>query len=154
MRPAQHFNLIDVEKVERGCRNARVIDVIDIYADALLEPVAGQAKGYTDAADINGSVARVRRIDLQRRGELLQLHNIEIACGLDRIAPDDRDCDGDFLRRLLPTAGGDDDDIAAADIVIDLRSGRGGWSVVLHLGYGQFFGGGRGGAQREKERKG
>ena len=100
-------------QVEQRAGQGRDVDVIDIDADALFEPVAGEAERHAEAADIDRGVARVRRIDLQRRRKLLKLHDVEIARRLNRIAPDNRDRNRHFLRGFLTTARGHDDDVFA-----------------------------------------
>ena len=80
-------------------------------------------------------------IDLQRRGELLQLDDVEVAGRLDAVAADHRDRQRHLLRGLLAAARGDDDHVAAG------RSG--GFGLVLRrtlrvFGFGGWGNCGRG----------
>ena len=109
LRAAQHLDLGDVEEVEGRGRDARIVDVVDVDADTLVEPVIGQAEGRADAADLQRRVARIRRGVLDRWRELLQAADIERAGVVDVLPADDRDRERHFLRGLLTAAGGDDD---------------------------------------------
>src|SRR3546814_21161000 len=90
LRAAQHFELRDVEEVEGRGGDARIIDVVDINADALLDAVVGQAERRADTAAVDRGVARVRRIELQRRGEMGQAADVEAARIVEMFAIDDR----------------------------------------------------------------
>src|SRR3546814_11427027 len=65
LRSAQHFDLRDVEEVEGRGSDARIIEVVDLDADALLNPVVGQAERRADSAGGYRGVARVRWSVLQ-----------------------------------------------------------------------------------------
>ena len=138
LRTAQHFHLVDVEKVEGRGGDAAVIDIVDIDADALFKAVAGEAERHAKAADVDRSVAGIGGIDLQRRRELLQLHDVEIAGRLDAVALHHGNGQGHFLRGFLTAAGGDDDHVAAR---------AAGLLVIGGSGLGRF---GRKGGRRDK----
>ena len=108
---AQDFDLGDVEEVERGGGDARVIDVVDIDADALVEAIVGQPERHTDAADIHGRVARVRAEKVQRGSELLQSPDVESAGVIDLLAADDGNRQGNVLRGFEPAPRADDYDV-------------------------------------------
>src|SRR3546814_11271202 len=52
LRPAQHLDLRDVEEIEGRGSDARIIDVVDIDADPLLDPIVGQPERRADSAAI------------------------------------------------------------------------------------------------------
>ena len=64
LRAAQHLDLRHIEKIESGGRDARVIDVVDIDADAQFDTVIGKSEGHADPADVDRRVARVRTVEL------------------------------------------------------------------------------------------
>ena len=79
LRSAQHFDPLDVEEVERRRRRPRVEDAVDVEADARLDAVVGQPERRAEAADVDRRVARVGRIELDGRNQLLQPVDVERA---------------------------------------------------------------------------
>ena len=112
LRPAQHLDLGDVEEVESRGGDPRIIDVVDEYPHALIEPVVGKPKRRADPADRQRGVARVGRIVLQRRGQLLKATHVEAAGVVDVLAAHHRDSQRHLLRSFVAAARGDDDLVA------------------------------------------
>ncbi len=72
LRTAQHFDLLDIEEVERRRGAARVVDLVDVEADALLDAVVRETEWRTETADVHGRVALVAGIELDRRLQLVE----------------------------------------------------------------------------------
>jgi hypothetical protein len=107
LRPAQHLDALDVEEVESRRAGAGVIDLVDIEADARLDAVVDQAERLAEAADVDRRVARVGRIELQRRLDLRELEHVERAGLFDARGIDHRDRQRHVLHRLGAPARGD-----------------------------------------------
>ena len=122
LRPAQHFDPIDIEEIEcRRCRS-RIIDIVDIDADARFDAVVGKTESRPEPADVERGVARILRIELQRRSQLLHAVDVERAGPVDMFTTQHRQGDRHGLRRFRPVPRGDEDNVAL--ICRRLRGGR------------------------------
>ena len=111
---AQHFDLRHVEEVEGGGRRASVEDPVDVEADARLDAVVREPERRPDAADRHRRVARIRRVELHGRDQLLHAVHVEGAGALDQRAAQHRHRDRHFLHHLFDAARGDDDALGEA----------------------------------------
>ncbi len=105
LRSAQHFDLRDVEEVERRSGRARVEHAVDVETDARLDAVVGQAERRAHAADGHRRVARVGRVELDGRDQLLHAIHVEGAGTLHELATQHRHGDRHFLNGLLDATG-------------------------------------------------
>ena len=111
---AQHFDLRDVEEVEGGGRRASVEDPVDVEADARLDAVVSEPERRPDTADRHRRVARIRRVELHRRDQLLHAIHVEGAGALDERAAQHRHRDRHFLHHLFDATRGHDDALGEA----------------------------------------
>ena len=118
--PAQHFDPVDIEKVESRRSGARVVDIVDIDPDTRLDAVVGQAERCAEPANVERRVARVLREKLQGRRQLLDPVDIERAGAVDMRAVEHRQRDRHRLRSFGTVARGDQDDA----VIHDIRRGR------------------------------
>ena len=112
LRSAQHFDLFDVEEIERRGCGARVEDAVDVETDARLDAVVGQAEWCPQTADVDRRVARIGRVELNGRQHLLQAIHVEGTRVRDQIASHDRHGNRHFLRDLFDPTRGDNDRLA------------------------------------------
>ena len=151
LRAAQHLDLLQVDQVELRLAGAPIIDVVDIEADAVLQPVIGQRDIAAKAADIDIGVARVEAEHLQAGHDLLDLGQRIIARGLQRFGADDGQRDRHILRAFVAAAGGHDDHAAvifARGLGCGIRRVGGG----RHIDSGGLEFGGRSGRGRQQQR--
>ena len=110
--PRRTVDLVDVGKVEGGGGGAAVVDAIDIEADAGFEAVIGLADGddaAAEAADGEAGVAGVGRAVVERGDEQGELPGVDRVAGVEKVAGDGGERDGDALGGFVAQAGGDDD---------------------------------------------
>src|SRR3546814_16526896 len=87
---------------------------------------------------VDRRVARIGGVDLKRRRQLLELHDVEIAGRLYAVAPDDGDRQRHFLRGFGAAAGGDEDHLApAGGVFVAFAIVRGGLGRCLRGRAGQ-----------------
>src|SRR6185369_17482738 len=106
LRPAQHLDPGKVDQVELGLARPRVVDAVEIEADAVFEPVHGQRGIGAEAADGDAGVARVGIHHLQGGDLVLDLAQREIAGLFQRFGAYHTQRDWDILRHLLAVARG------------------------------------------------
>ena len=104
LRPAQHLDALDVDEVERRRRRPRVQHAVDVVADAGLDAVVRETERRAEAADVDARVARIRRIELDRRDQLLDAVDVERARFGDELAVDDRHRNRHLLHGLFAPA--------------------------------------------------
>ena len=114
LRPAQHFDPLDLAKLVEADARARAIDAVDEHRDRAFE--AGIVADGADAANAGRAVGfGAGRRHEQRRGELVQLADVGRAGILHRSRADGGDGDRNVLEDLDAALRGDDD--------LDLLSG-------------------------------
>ena len=109
LRPAQHLHPLDIDEVEGRGTDPPDVHAIDVEADALFDPVVGQAEWCAEPPDVDRRIARVARIELQRGLLLLQAVDVERARLVELGTADHRDRDRHPLHRFGAAARGDDD---------------------------------------------
>ncbi len=102
--PAQNLDALDVDEVERRRRRPRIQHSVDVEADAGLDAVVRETERRAEAADVDARVARIRRIELDRRNELFDAIDVERARFRDELAVDDRDRNRHFLHGFFAPA--------------------------------------------------
>ena len=95
LRPAQHFDMIQVQQVEIRHAGAVEIDAVDIKADAGRQPV--RRRIVAQPANGERGLARIGRIDHQARRLELQLLDLRGAVGVQIVAADGGDGNGNIL---------------------------------------------------------
>jgi hypothetical protein len=118
LRTAQHLHLVNVEEVECRSGTARVVDLIDVNADALFDAVVREAERRAETTDRGRRVAGIAGIELDRGLQLGQLADVEGACRLDGCGVQHRDGKRHVLG-LLFTAARSDEDVVE---IVRLRS--------------------------------
>src|SRR6185503_16524443 len=112
LRAPQNLDALDVDEVERRRRRARVEHAVDVEPDAGLDAVVREAERRPQAADVDAGVARVRRIELDGRYQLLDAVDVERTGFRDQLAVDDGDRNRHFLYGLFaPTRARHRDDV-------------------------------------------
>ena len=104
LRAAQHLDALDVDEIERRRRGPRVQHAVDVVADAGLDAVVREAERRAEAADVDARVARIRRIELDGRNQLLDAVDVERARFRDQLAVDDGDRNRHFLHGFFAPA--------------------------------------------------
>src|SRR5439155_3998523 len=90
LRPAQHFDPVDLAKLVEAYARARAVNAVDEHGDRTFE--AGIVADRADATDARGAVGfRSGRRDQQRRRQLVQLADISRAAVLHFVAADSSD---------------------------------------------------------------
>jgi len=109
LRPAQHFDPLDIVDIEHGGLRAVEIYVIKVDADALLE--ARDRILLADTADEGGQrgVGAARGFQRHVRRRLRQFGDVDRAGARKLIAAERRDGDRNIDQPLLTATGGDDD---------------------------------------------
>jgi hypothetical protein len=59
LRPAQHLDPGNVEEVKSRAGRTRIVDIVDVDPDALLDPIIGQPEWCAQPADVGCAVARI-----------------------------------------------------------------------------------------------
>ncbi len=109
LRAAQHFDAADVDQVEQGALGPRVIDVVEVEADAGID--APQRVGLADAAQEDGEGGRLAAAGVDREIGHRGLDVGKVGRGLvfERFGGDHGDRHRHFLNVFLAAAGGDGD---------------------------------------------
>src|SRR5690606_6368797 len=128
LRTAQDLDAVEVEQVEHRAGQRRVIDVVDVEADARLE--RGVEVVLADAANARGhrrAEGRALRLQGYRRRLRGDLRDVRLAACLEHLGVDRGDRQRRVLQVLLAELGGDDDRVVVGFGGLVLRDGgRGG----------------------------
>ena len=123
LRPAQHFDALDVAEFGQADPGAAAIDAVDEQADRRFEP--GIFTDRADAADTRREIDFARRArHEQRRRDLSQRTHVGRAGLFQRLACDRRDRDRHVGQRLAAPRRGDDDRFVVRRGAGFLRRGR------------------------------
>ena len=111
LRPAQHFDTLDIGQIADLRGRAAAIDAIDEHAHAGLD--AGVVGAVAEAADDEIGVGRrCLLVDAQRGDDARQVLEVADLGALDRLGGGHADRDRDRLQGLLALGRGDDDVVA------------------------------------------
>ena len=112
LRAAQHFDMFDIDKIERRRCWPRMINLVDIEADAGLQTIVGLTDAddtAAKAANGDGRVARIGRAIGQAGHQQAELPCVDRVTAFDQVAINNRNGCRHSLRIFKTAARGDQD---------------------------------------------